>query len=108
MAAWFAAVAVSAAAAGVIFVLLLAPQRPAVHHPVPVPAASLPAVPAVPAVPTAVQPVLQRAAPQPVLSCPASLTCPGGLAEGVWARHGVSRGYDHQIFGARGHLRQFP
>ena len=63
MAAWFAAVAMAAAAAGVSFVLLLAPQRQAVTHTVPVPGASLPVVSA------PVQPAVQQAAPEPVLHC---------------------------------------
>jgi hypothetical protein len=59
MAARFAAVAAVAAAAGVSFVLLLAPQRQAVTSTVPVPATSLPVVSAQPAAqPTVVGPVL--------------------------------------------------
>jgi hypothetical protein len=60
MAARFAAVAVAAAAAGVSFVLLLAPQRQTVSQTVPVPAASVPVVSA------PVQPAVQ---PQPFLPC---------------------------------------
>ena len=63
MAAWFAVVAVAAAAAGVGFVLLLAPQRQAVTQTVPVPTASHPVV----SVP--MQPAVQQAAPEPVLRC---------------------------------------
>jgi hypothetical protein len=63
MAAWLAAVAVAAAAAGVSFVLLLAPQRQAVTQTVPVSTASRPVV----SVP--VQPAAQPAAPQIVLPC---------------------------------------
>jgi len=44
-------------------VLLLAPQRQAVTHTVPVPSASLPVVSA------PVQPAVQQAAPEPVLHC---------------------------------------
>jgi hypothetical protein len=64
MAAWFAAVAVAAAAAGVIFVLLLAPQRPAVTHTVPVPPTAL-----LSAVSAPVQRAVQTAAPESVLPC---------------------------------------
>ena len=63
MAPWLAAVAVAAAAAGVSFVLLLAPQRQAVTQTVPVSTASLPVVSA------PVQPAVQPAAPQLVLPC---------------------------------------
>jgi hypothetical protein len=63
MAAWLAAVAVAAAAAGVSVVLLLAPQRQAVTHTVPVSTASLPVVSA------PVQPAAQSAAPELVLPC---------------------------------------
>jgi hypothetical protein len=59
MAAWLAAVAVAAAAAGVSFVLLLAPQHQAVTQTVPVSTASLPAVSA----------AAQPTAPQLVLPC---------------------------------------
>ena len=62
MVAWFAAVVVAAAAAGVGFVLLLAAQRQAVTQTVPVPTASLPVVSA------PVQPAVQPAAPRFVLS----------------------------------------
>ena len=62
MAAWFAAVAVAAAAAGVSFVLL-ASQRQAVTQTVPVPTASLAVVSA------PVQPAVQSAAPKLVLPC---------------------------------------
>ena len=61
MAPWLAAVAVAAAAAGVSFVLLLAPQRQAVTSTVPVPATSLPVVSA--------QPAAQPAIVGPVLPC---------------------------------------
>ena len=61
MAAWFAAVAVAAAAAGISFVLLLAPQRQAVTSTVPVSATSLPVVSA--------QPAAQSAGVVPVLHC---------------------------------------
>jgi hypothetical protein len=60
MAPWLAAVAVAAAAAGVSFVLLLAPQRQAVTSTVPVPAASLAVVPSQPAAQPAIMPVLHR------------------------------------------------
>ena len=60
MAARFAAVAAVAAAAGVSFVLLLAPQRQ-VTSTVPVPATSLPVVSA--------QPAAQPATVGPVLPC---------------------------------------
>jgi hypothetical protein len=61
MAAWFAAVAVAAAAAGVSLVLLLAPQRQPVNSTVLVPATSLPVVSA--------QPAVQPARVEPVLPC---------------------------------------
>jgi hypothetical protein len=61
MAARFAAVAAVAAAAGVSFVLLLAPQRQAVSPTVPVPATSLPVASA--------QPAAQPAVIGPVLPC---------------------------------------
>ena len=61
MAAWFTAVAVAATAAGVSFVLLLAPQRPAVTSTVPVGATSVPVVSA--------QPAAQSAGVGPILHC---------------------------------------
>ena len=63
MVAWFAAVAVAAAVAGVGFVLLLAPQRQAITQTAPVPTASLAGVP------VPLQPPVQQAAPEPVLPC---------------------------------------
>ena len=61
MAAWFAAVAVAAAAAGISFALLLAAQGQAVTSAVPVRATSLPVVSA--------QPAAQSAGVVPVLHC---------------------------------------